>query len=78
MGWTAVFYALLLGGFIAIAVGGIANVPECEMTPDGQVCTTLWNEAEYRFYETIYKVGFAAAVIGAFGLLGRVTGVLRR
>ena len=79
MRWTVVFLALLVSGVVAWAIGGIASLPECVTRADGgEWCSRAISDATYAFYQGVQNAGFAAAALGALGLLGRYTGLLRR
>jgi len=79
MGWTVAFLVLLAGGLIAVAVGAIASLPACEVRVDGaESCSRTISDAAFSAYQMVRNVGFAVAVVGAIGLLGRYTGLLRR
>jgi hypothetical protein len=82
--WTLVCYLAMIIGFAAIIGGliGIATLPDCSgftqlELEESQACSDQRLSAE-RFYDMVRNIGFAAGILGAFGLLGRFTGVLRR
>lgn len=79
MGWTVAFLVLLVGGLIAVAVARL---------PPSRRARSAWMARSHvrgpsamrhiAAYQMVQNVGFVVAAVGAIGLLGRYTGVLRR
>jgi hypothetical protein len=83
MNWTAVFVGSVIVGLAIVVIAAFAptSFPDCGAFGQLEIDRVDACYAEYdpqrRFYAAVYNAGFAVLAVGALGLVGRYTGLLR-